>query len=250
MVGAEQAEREEHLGMGGLERILEHLEGVKPTPSGEYAALCPAHDDHEPSLSLREAEEGKVLLHCHAGCDYQDILEAVGLDTKDLFPPHVENVVLWRSSDWRLTATYEVKDPEGRLVALHERLEKGADEKKYRWRLSDGRYGLDGMPLASLPLYGSERVKNWPREALIVLVEGEKATEALLKVGFRALGTVTGASGTPSAESLKMLRGRRVVLWPDNDEAGREHMERVAETLVDMAAEVRIYTWEEARSYA
>jgi hypothetical protein len=45
---------------------------------------------------------------------------------------------------------------------------------------------------------------------------------------------------------LEVLRNRRVCLWPDEDDAGRKHMERVAERLHDIAAEVLVYTWHEA----
>ncbi len=36
---------------------------------GAWVAMCPAHEDRKPSLSLKDADSGKVLLHCHAGCD-------------------------------------------------------------------------------------------------------------------------------------------------------------------------------------
>jgi len=42
----------------------------------DWAARCPAHDDREPSLSIRDAG-GKVLVHCHAGCDQRDVLAAL-----------------------------------------------------------------------------------------------------------------------------------------------------------------------------
>ncbi len=48
---------------------------------------CPAHDDTNPSLSASEADDGKVLLHCFAGCSAQNICAALGITMKDLFPP-------------------------------------------------------------------------------------------------------------------------------------------------------------------
>lgn len=48
-----------------------------------WMARCPAHDDRSPSLSLREAE-GKVLVHCHAGCSQADVIEA--LRSRGLWP--------------------------------------------------------------------------------------------------------------------------------------------------------------------
>lgn len=51
-----------------------------------WMACCPAHQDKSPSLSIREASDGRVLIHCWAGCSALDVLEAVGLDFDALFP--------------------------------------------------------------------------------------------------------------------------------------------------------------------
>ena len=48
-------------------------------------ARCPAHEDRSPSLSIRE-DADKVLLHCFSGCDPEDVLAAVGLTWRDLYP--------------------------------------------------------------------------------------------------------------------------------------------------------------------
>jgi hypothetical protein len=50
-------------------------------------AACPAHEDRTPSLSIRELPDGRVLIHCHAGCGAADVLTAVGLAFSDLYPP-------------------------------------------------------------------------------------------------------------------------------------------------------------------
>ena len=44
---------------------------------GGWMARCPAHDDREPSLSIGEADAGKVLIRCHAGCDQVAVIEAL-----------------------------------------------------------------------------------------------------------------------------------------------------------------------------
>ena len=63
--------------------ILDLLDGVRDI-SGGWQAICPAHDDKEPSLSISN-KDGKTLLHCHAGCSTAEIVKSLGIDIKDLF---------------------------------------------------------------------------------------------------------------------------------------------------------------------
>lgn len=144
------------------------------------------------------------------------------------------------------STTYPVRNAEGQLVANHVRKDKPDGTKEVCWMRPDGRWGLNGTPLDTLPLYGSERVSGYDPDKLIILAEGEKATEALLDAGFAAVGTVTGARTTPGRAPLEVLRDRRVVLWADNDDDGRAHMERVARALDGTVAELLHYTWNEA----
>lgn len=70
---------------GGTDLLLLQLEGVKRAGKG-WIARCPAHTDRTASLSVTEAEGGKLLLHCFAGCHAAAIMHAVGLSLADLFP--------------------------------------------------------------------------------------------------------------------------------------------------------------------
>jgi putative DNA primase/helicase len=47
---------------------------------------CPAHDDRQASLSVAEGRDGRVVLHCHAGCRTEDVIATLGLGWADLFP--------------------------------------------------------------------------------------------------------------------------------------------------------------------
>ena len=68
-----------------LDALAAH--GCKPKARGKgWVALCPAHPDRQPSLSVDESKDGKVLLKCFAGCSCQAIVAAVGLKVADLFP--------------------------------------------------------------------------------------------------------------------------------------------------------------------
>ena len=67
--------------------LLSRLDKVKRTGPGTWSARCSAHDDRGPSLAVRELDDGRILLHCFAGCDVHDVLAAVDLNVSDLFPP-------------------------------------------------------------------------------------------------------------------------------------------------------------------
>lgn len=72
--------------MNPIDNILSRLDKVKPNGAGKWLACCPAHDDKNPSLSIKEADNGTVLLKCWVGCTAAEITGAVGLDLRDLFP--------------------------------------------------------------------------------------------------------------------------------------------------------------------
>jgi hypothetical protein len=104
-------------------------------------------------------------------------------------------------------------------------------EKTFSWRRDRGLSGLGGVRTSDLPLYGSERVAAFDPSRPVFVCEGEKATDRLLSIGAQAVGTVTGASGPPAAGPLGVVRGLEVVLWPDHDAAGAQHMQRIAAQL-------------------
>lgn len=68
-----------------IETLISRLDGVKKTGADRYLARCPAHDDRSPALSIREIDDGRVLLHCFAGCDVESVLDAIGLEFSDLY---------------------------------------------------------------------------------------------------------------------------------------------------------------------
>ncbi len=71
--------------MTPLDLILSRLAGAKKHGT-QYVARCPAHDDKTASLSVGEGDDGRVLLHCFAGCRTANVVAALGLTMRDLFP--------------------------------------------------------------------------------------------------------------------------------------------------------------------
>jgi len=70
-----------------VDNLISRLTGVKKTGANRWLARCPAHPDQLPSLSIRELDDGRVLLHDFAGCSVDEIVAAVGMEPSDLFPP-------------------------------------------------------------------------------------------------------------------------------------------------------------------
>jgi hypothetical protein len=72
--------------MSPAENLIQRLAKVRGR-NGSWTACCPAHNDKGPSLAVRELPDGRVLLHCFAGCETESVLGAIGMDMTDLFPP-------------------------------------------------------------------------------------------------------------------------------------------------------------------
>ena len=72
--------------MTDVNDILTKVEKVRRTGEGKWLALCTAHDDRSPSLAIKETDDGKILLHCFAGCSVHEIVESMGLTLADLMP--------------------------------------------------------------------------------------------------------------------------------------------------------------------
>lgn len=197
-------------------RILGALEDTPRKSGGGYEVRCPAHEDAHASLSIGVGSDGRVLLNCHAGCDSSAILHALGLQWSDLFE---------KSQAGNPIRRFKLIDRAGTVVAEHVREDLPGDKKL--WWEHGGKRGLNGTPVADLPLYRAPDVESHPGVPVIVC-EGEKAAEALVDLGVLAVATVTGAAATPSDTALSVLDGREVWLWPDNDDVGRAHMARIA----------------------
>lgn len=66
--------------------LLDRLAGVRANGDGAWIARCPSHEDRSPSLTVKALNDGRILMHCFAGCGTDDVLGAIGLGMTDLFP--------------------------------------------------------------------------------------------------------------------------------------------------------------------
>lgn len=69
------------------EDLLARLERVRKSGPRSWSARCPSHADKGPSLRVTDTDDGKILIHCFAGCSPAEIVGAIGVNLSDLFPP-------------------------------------------------------------------------------------------------------------------------------------------------------------------
>jgi hypothetical protein len=220
-----------------------------------YQAHCPVHDDKNPSLSISVAEDGSVLLKCHAGCATKDVLAARGLKLRDLFP--ISDVDRTPRSPTKSKAS---PTPKGGRKAFATSTAAVADlNKQYGtptavWTYHDAqsqpvgvinRWDIDGQkrirPVAKIgtewiqcgmptprPLYRLPELLN--STGLVCIVEGEKTAEALASLGFTVTTSAHGANSANGTD-WSYLAGREVVILPDRDDAGAKYASSVLDLL-------------------
>lgn len=102
------------------EVLLAKFDRVRCTGDGRWLARCPGHDDRNPSLSIRALEDGRLLLHCFAGCEVEKIVAAIGIGLEDLFPPRAlaADHVLGERRSFPAADVLRALADEARLVAV------------------------------------------------------------------------------------------------------------------------------------
>lgn len=239
------------------EALLAELAQAGADVTKPKAIRCPYHEDRHPSAGIYAGEDGAYRFKCH-GCDVGgDFLD---LRARRLGKPVEEVILAYREeaaqdggrTDWDKAArtstalpVAKAKPDEPMSLAQIKRKLPGTLEATYRYpglvvfrcRTAKGKTFLQakqsgdgwvfGAPPKPWPLYNLSRVKGEDR---VVVVEGEKAVHALHDIGIVATTSPCGAGKAPHAD-WSPLAGKRVVLWPDHDENGREHMQDVSAIL-------------------
>lgn len=206
--------------------------------SGAQKTHCPgpshANGDQNPSLGVTE-KDGKVLVKCYGGCDQAAIVAA--LQDRDLWPRREERQEQRpsRGEPLRIVATYDYRDATGGLAFQVVRL----DPKNFRQRKPNGRGGWDWKAGDRTLLYRLPELLAANPAEIVYLVEGEKDADRLASLGLLATTAAAGA-GKWSDGNSRWLDGRRVVILPDNDDAGADDAVKKLASLQHMAAQVTI----------
>ena len=210
-----------------LTRLTE-LNGHPAVQKGEWwMTNCPVHDDHTPSLGLKETADG-VAIKCFAECKRHDILRKLKLTAEDLKT---------QKSQSQIKVVYPYHDEDGTLLYEAIRYEP----KAFRQRKPDGRGGYvwSMKDVKRVPYQLPDLLAAVSGGKVIYIVEGEKDADALRALGLAAT-TNSGGAGKWLSTFSAYLQGAFVVILPDNDEPGTKHAEQVAHSLVGSAKEIRI----------
>ncbi len=250
-----------------IDSLLHKLEsrGCPARRSGDgWSARCPAHGDRRASLSIAEGEDGRALVHCHAGCEASDIVARLGLTLRDLMtvedaPPLSHRSgpkALARSKDGTTyptakAAVESLEQRRGPRSAAWAYRDAGGEPVAVviRWDLPDGKKDIRpvslhedgwraaGMP-APRPLY---RLPELAGKSRVYVVEGERCVDATRSLGLTATTSAHGAKSAAQTD-WSPLAGRDVVVLPDAGEAGEKYADDVAKLLQALTppAEVRI----------
>jgi hypothetical protein len=240
-----------------IQRVISRLQELQCDPrkaGSEWEARCPAHDDRKPSLGVNEGDDGRVLINCRAGCSFEAVLAALGLEKADLFVPSGKRSSSRSSKALRSKASangngrgYKTALEAIAWTASKKGLGKPSKEWLYRdaaggelmqvfrfdlptggksflpaWRDSVGLWHC-GDPPGKLPIYHLDEVGA---SELVFVTEGEKCADLVRGCGL--VGT-TAAHGADAAEKSdwSVLAGKRVGILPDNDEPGAKYAKSV-----------------------
>ena len=214
---------------------------------GSTIRQCPAHEDAHPSLNVSPGRDGKVVIYCHAGCDWRAIVAALGIPARYLFEPppvapsaYVEAFLVDRVGKYPPLSRRTGKSPQARgfrLVAIHDygsnhrvlRYRKGAQKDMY-WETRRGELwepGLFDVPTAALPAYLAQDVLAAVHLGdPVVLCESESSVDEIVRTAGLVATTWAGGASTVQLGALRKVLILNdivhpgLVVVPDNDEPG------------------------------
>lgn len=248
------------------ENFLSRLDGVRRAGSG-WVARCPCrNDDSNPSLSIGQGDDGRVLVTCHRGisCNVEEICTAVGMrvsdlmvpdgDVKPTIPPKREIAKIAQpsaekkqqdtkpQSKPKFVESYDYVDENGKLLFQKLRYVDENGKKTFSQRKPDGKggweYSLGDTPkvLYNLPSVLKAKQDGYP----IWLVEGEKDANTLSDMGLIAT-TMPGGAGKWLDIHTEALAGALVEIVADNDEVGIKHARSVQEALNNSGCDAQVW---------
>ena len=215
-----------------LEQIAGLLNGRKR--QNGFQCHCPSHDDAKPSLSLDVGSDDRILLYCHAGCEFETIaneLERLGIPKTELAPaPQRPNSPNGRKVKKPvIAATYDYRNESGETAFQTVRLKP----KGFFQRRPDGHGGwINNLKeIETIPYRLPELISAVQQGKPVYIVEGEKDADRLASLGLVATCNHGGAGKWSAKHSSYFKGASQIIILPDNDEAGQRHATSVAHSL-------------------
>lgn len=237
---------------------------AKQINSGDFKGTCPSHDDRTASLSLKLTDD-KIILNCYAGCDFNNIVRSLNIDTKALFAkdPQESSGKKKKAAGGDSGASKKQSKPETKEVDRYyyefidgtpmfvviRREAFDANGKKHKDFLQakvapSGKiqsWKMDGVQL--LPYRLPQLREAIKSKQPILLVEGEKDVHSAEKLGFAATTFPRGAKSSGGEkvidECATWFDGADLLLCPDNDESGKPWMQMIGKRLQTKAERIR-----------
>lgn len=224
-----------------ISEVLSHLSNVKAQGKGQYVALCPCHNDHRPSLAVKEGDKGIVMSCPVCGADGAAVAAALGLDVRALF----------------YQPTTAAQKPQGEDYLYSDTLKK---QRYYVWNAQKQRYDkafcwyhlengawAKGKGNAEPPLYKQKNIA-WAKQRgkTLYIAEGEKDVNTLTqKLHLPAVCPPHGAGSGKlenkwRAEYNALFEGADVAILADNDAPGQALAQYIAQQLLPYAKSVKL----------
>lgn len=252
-----------------VEDVLPLLSNVKNISKGrKWTARCPAHSDNRNSLGITRGDNDKLLLHCFAGCSFEEIINTIGVYNPNPRPAPKPKTSKKSNSNgggsFKVTDEYDYSDEQGKLLYQVLRTDpKGFfqrrpfEDGKWILGLTEGVYAK--YPNGNWKLEKEDTPKEYERRTFpavrrvpyklpeilarkdetIYVCEGEKDSEIVYDNGLLST-TNAGGAGNWSSEYSEFFKDREVVILAQNDDAGRQHAATVAKSLLNVARSIKI----------
>lgn len=227
-----------------LQEVARCFEGAPSRiHKNQFKCMCPAHADDKESLHVQQMPDGAIVLKCHAGCNFNDIIEAAGLVRENLGTANEEK---WKDTiplnkDEKVVTVYHYTDEKGAYLYSKVRV-KCKKGKRFIFGYIEGDDFVTSMPHDIEPvLYNLKRVR-WAikRRRTIYICEGEKDVDTMTKHKLPA--TTSGGANTWKPEFARYFKGAKVVILADNDPAGLNYAREIQLSLQSWAHKTIIVT--------
>ena len=191
-----------------VESIAREYPNAKSSGSG-YKIPCPSHNGEHPNCYINEGDNGGIVLKCWSNnCSYESIAETLGIAPNKREPHYM--------------ASYENRD--------------GIDRHTYRKAKAGGKdtWGKGSAKGCLLLPWGIDKP-----ESVLCIVEGEKAAAALQGHKIKGMTAVSWRGGTELAKFVdtRLVKNRKVILWPDDDSPGRKAMAEIKNLCLSSGAQ-------------